>query len=291
MSAPALYTPLIPRRDWAVLSPFVLGVVADVREDLTYPEKALLHTITHHAHWTHLVAGFTLDRSIVFKRDVIAYSVSMIPTRSPSTMGRARSMLLRVGEVLGAIDVPAPLPRLRAADPSAPYSPADLEELRAWAYCQRNAHLQASAQVLLALGLGAGLPTRELARVRSVDVDTDAGRLLVNDGEYPRSVRVQPEWLDDLREVIAAATDPQATLFRPAARFHKNIVTNFVRRTNGTSLAPTTQRMRATWLVDRLTTGIPMQDLLFEAGLSSMDALVRYERFLPAHSLESWRGR
>src|SRR5690606_30739208 len=141
-------------------------------------------------HWAHLVAGMPLDGAILFRRDVIGYSVAMMPTRSPSTMGRTRSVLLRVGECLGAIEVPPALPKLAPADPSEPYRPDEVDELRSWAYLQRDTAQRASAQALLALGLGAGLPTRDLARVRAVDVDLEAGTVRVAAGAFPRVIIV-----------------------------------------------------------------------------------------------------
>lgn len=64
----------------------------------------------------------------------------------------------------------------------------------------------------------------------------------------------------------------------------KNTITVFVARSLGQTLKPSTQRMRSTWLLAHLSEGMPMQDLLASAGLKSMDALVRYERFLPPSS-------
>ena len=100
------------------------------------------------------------------------------------------------------------------------------------------------------------------------------------------------EWTEELRVVALQVTDKDATLFRPHVAWSKNIVTVFVGRSLGSGLRPSTQRMRATWLVGHLSAGIPMQDLLSAAGLQSMDALVRYERFLPPSSTaheDTWR--
>lgn len=290
MTTTGIYTPTIPTEEWVALSPFVHDVVAAVRDRVTYPEPVLFHTVTHHVHWAHFIAGFDLSRAPVFERDVIGYSVAMMPTNSPSTMGRTRSILLRVGESLGVIDVPAPLPPLKAADPSEPYSSTDVEDLRAWAYCQRGAQQQASAQALVALGLGCGLPTRDLARVRAMDADLTAATVSIAAGAFPRVVAVDPDWLEDLKEVAEQSARPHATLFRPGVVFHRNTVLTFVQRAMGAGLAPSTQRMRATWLVRRLAEGTPMQDLLFQAGVKSMNALVRYERFLPERSLPAAGG-
>lgn len=279
------YTPRLPEPDWDLIRSFVIAVVDDVAGKVAYPSASLMHTVTHHVHWAHLVAGFDLDRAALFRRAVIGYSVAMMPTTSPSTMGRHRSILLRVGEVLTVIEVPDPLPPLAAADPTVPYRASDVEDLRAWAYLQRTPADVRSAQALLALGLGAGLPTRELARVTRSGVSDDAKYVTVGHGADARVVPLLGEWVADLAEVRTTITDDGTTLFRPGVAFHKNTVVTFVKRTIGIGLRPTTQRMRATWLVHHLACGTPMQDLLFMAGLKSMDALVRYQRFLPAPGL------
>ena len=276
------YTPTIPTGEWTVLRPFVLDVVLEVRGRVPYGDQALMHTVTHHAHWTHLVAGMPLERATMFRRDVIGSSVSMMPTSSPSTMGRTRSILLRVGEAVGSIERPSPLPSLPAADPSTPYGHAEVEDLRSWAYFQRDAGQRASAQTLLALGLGAGLPTRDLVRVRGVDVGGGGDVVRVLGGGFPRVVPVSSEWSEDLAEVLDQSRGTHLSLFQPGVLFHKNIVHTFVQRSIGLGLTPSTQRMRATWLVQRLREGTPMQNLLYSAGIKSMDALVRYQRFLPS---------
>ncbi|MFJ6678606.1 hypothetical protein ACIQLK_05680 [Microbacterium sp. NPDC091382] len=276
------YTPTFAENEWRQLKPFVSDVASRVAEHVRYPEAAILHSVAHHAHWAHLVAGMPLRAEVLFSRDVIAYSVSMIPTSRPSTMARHRSILLRVGEALGIIDTDRPLPRLRAADPSAPYSAAQIQELRTWATLQRDPASRRSAHALITLGIGAGLPTRDLSRVRAADIDLDFSHLTVISGNSPRTVRVAREWTEDLRAVARRAEHWDASLFRPGIEFHKNVVHTFVQRSVAQEIGPTTQRMRATWLVRNLSVGVPMQDLLHWAGLKSMDALVRYQQFLPA---------
>jgi hypothetical protein len=211
---------------------------------------------------------------------VIGAAVAMMPTDKSSSMGRRRSLLLRVGEVLGVLPVMVSLPPLAAASPEMPYSPSQVQQLRSWARSQR-AHMRGSAQALLVLGLGAGLPTRDLARVRAVDV-VDGGAVIRVSGSRARDVPIAGEWVDDAAEVAKSVPDSSASLFRPGAAWQKNLVTVFVARTIGDGIRPSTRRMRATWLVERLTEGMPMQELLSAAGLVSMRGLVRYEQFLPS---------
>lgn len=273
------YRPLLPEADWLAIREFVTRIVAGVAGRVAYERDALLHAVTYHADWTHRMAGLDLDEHVLFRRDVIGSAVAAMPTTSPSTMGRYRSLLLRIGEALGVIAVAAPLPPLPAAAPSAPYSAREVDQLREWAYLQGDPGYRRSAQALLVLGLGAGLPTRDLAQVRRVDIHEEV--VTVAGGAFPRRVHVDRPWIDDLVEVAADSPDPSATLFRPHVAFHKNTVLTFLDRSTSGGLLPSTQRMRVTWLVQRLTVGMPMHELLYQAGLTSMDALVRYQRFFP----------
>jgi hypothetical protein len=275
------YEPDLPAQDWARVRLLVLSVVDEVASQLPYPRPAVVNAVAHHVDWCVSVAGLTSDREHIFRRDVIGYAVDLMPTSSPSTRGRRRSILLRVGEQLGTISTTTALTPLSAAQPSRPYSPEEVADLCAWAEYQNTVTRRLSALALVGLGLGAGLPTRDLSAVRAADID-DSGYGVRVRGSHPRIVPVAEPWADLLREVRGEADALEAQVFRPGTRWHANIVTVFVDRSSGLSVRPTTQRMRATWIVEQLTVGIPMHLLLHRAGVQSMDALVRYEKFLPS---------
>lgn len=275
------YDPDLPAVDWAHVQPFVLAVVQEVTAELPYPPAATMNAVAHHVDWCVNEARLPLDREALFRRDIIGYAVDRMPTTSPSTKGRRRSLLLRVAEQLGVESPPAPLTPLAAAQPSQPYRPEEIAELCGWAEYQATTVRRVSALALISLGLGAGLPTRDLCAVRATDVQVD-GRVVTVHGARPRSIPIGPVWAPLLEEVHHEADSPEAPLFRPGARWHANIVTVFVDRSSGIGVRPTTQRMRATWIVEQLTVGVPMHTLLHRAGVTSMDALVRYEKYLPS---------
>lgn len=281
----AQYRPELPHSDWQEIREFVLAVVEDCAPRLTYPAASVMNAVAHHVDWCVNVAGYSLTRSTVFRRDVIGAATAVMDTARTSTRGRRRSMLLRVGEALEVIPRTPPLAPLAAAAPSAPYTLDEVDGIWHWTMRQVPAKRR-PAQVLVALGLGAGLPPRELCSVRAADV-ADQGRF-VQVGE--RTIPVLADWRTDLVEIAAHASDPSAPLFRPNIAGSKNMVTNFVATCANEGFRPAAQRMRATWLVEHLSLGTPMQDLLWSAGLKSMDALVRYERFLPPPSPTGLEG-
>lgn len=273
------YTPELPDDAWIRIRDFVHAVTADVDARLSYPTASIINAVTHHVDWCVNIAGFALERESLFRRDVIAAAVAVMPTGQSSTKGRRRSILFRVGETLGTIPKAPALPTLAAAAPSAPYAEVDVEQITLWSSMQKDGDAP-SAKALVALGLGAGLATRDLIAVRPVDVDADGSVVRVEG----RAVPVRDEWTDLLLHLSRSAADPRLALFLPGTAASKNVVTVFVGRSLGAGQRPSTQRMRATWLVHHLSIGTPMQDLLYTAGLVSMDALVRYERFLPPPS-------
>lgn len=273
------YTPDLPADDWQHIRTFVILAADDTIPKLTYAEAAVVNAITHHVDWCVNVAGYPMTRETIFRRDVIGAATSVMATTHSSSKGRRRSLLLRVGEVLGVIPATRRLTPLAASSPSAPYTSSEACEVARWALAQRDDR-QHSARALVALGLGAGLPSREICTVRAADV-VECGIGVRISG---RVVPVFDEWRDELVELTRAAARPDAALFRDGVAWHKNMVTNFVATSAPDGLPPSVQRMRATWLVEQLTAGTPMQDLLAAAGLRSMDALVRYERFLPPPS-------
>ncbi len=275
----ARYTPDLPDGAWAGIRCFVLDAVGDCIAELSYPAASVVNAVAHHVDWCINVAGYSPARETIFRRDVIGAATAVMNTTQSSTRGRRRSILLRVGEALGAIPRTPKLAPLSAAVPSTPYSPDEVDGIWQWALHQQHGKTL-PAQVIAILGLGAGLPPRDLCSVRALDV-IDTGRA-IRVGE--RVVPVSGDWQADLRDIVIRASEAQAPLFRPLIAGSKNMVPNFVASCADLGMRPSVQRMRATWLVEHLTAGTPMQDLLWWAGLKSMDALVRYERFLPPPS-------
>lgn len=270
------YTPEFGDVGWEPIRAFVEDVVDEVGAKVPYSPAFLSHAVAHHVHWCVNVASLPQRRDAVFRRDVIGASVYAMPTANTSSQGRRRSALLRVGEALGVIAASVPLPPLSPASPSAPYSDLEVALVRQWVSMQREKDAR-SAAALVALGLGAGLAAHDLASVRGKDVSADGEAIYLP----TRVVPVLPAWQGPLWRLAAGGEGSDAALFRPGTKWSKNVVTVFVGRSVAVGLRPSTQRMRATWLLLHLAVGTPMQDLLSAAGLASMDALVRYERFLP----------
>lgn len=274
------YRPQINPVLWADIRPFVIDTVNAVEQTVPYERTVLLTAVAHHVAWVRLRTGPVHDFSHVYSRSMVGASVSDMRPATPSTKGRRRSILLRVGEAVGAIPASATLPQLTASTSTTPYSLADQARLRTWAELQGSASIRASLRALLALGFGAGLLTRELCEVRAADV-AGGGEVVRVLGDRARAVPVDSRWRRELDLLAREAASSSDSLFRPGVGYTRNTVVDIVRRAQGSTVV-TTQRMRASWVVDRLTEGLPMQQLVAAAGVKSLDAFVRYEQYLPA---------
>ncbi len=266
------------RDDGRAVDTLVADVLTAVSRRLSYRPSDLRTAVRHHVLWAWETMRFPLEQQFIFRRDVIALGVQQLPMRSEASLGRRRALLLRVAEELGTVE--RPLPPLYGSEPSAPYSEQQVAEMRVWAELQRPDRRE-QARRLLALGLGAGLSAGELCGVTWRDI-TDSGRVIMVGGRRPRVVRVGSEWSDVLRS--AACGELDEFVFLPSIQLYTNKVPDFVRSTIGDQLRPVPQRMRATWLVARMSQGMPVQNLIYEAGVKSLAALARFERFLPAPS-------
>ncbi len=260
---------------------FAAKIVDAVARRVPYRRTDLLTAVQRHVYWAHVVSGLPLEREFLFRRDVIAVAVQQLPMKSEATLGRRRAVLMRVSEALGIAE--RALPPLYGSEPSAPYSSAEVADMRVWAAVQRPDRRR-NAWALLGLGIGAGLSAAEICAVTGSDID-DGARVFVS-GVRERIVAVDAAWREALRGLHAG--DPEQRVFLPGVRFYKTKISDFVRATHGEQLRPVPQRMRATWLVRRMSVGMPVQDLLYEAGVKSLDALARYDRFLPPPASAAW---
>ena len=170
----------------------------------------------------------------------------------------------------------APLPPSTAC---APYTEDEVAELRSWARMSTGARRK-SALALVALGVGAGLSASEVTAVRKSDIDKQGNEIVVNvHGSRARSVRVEGTCAEDLA-IALRAIQPNDWVFcsgRTAAG--KNLVTNFVARTQTDGISPNSQRMRATWIVGHLNRGTAVVELMRAAGVASLEAVTRYVQF------------
>lgn len=288
------FTPDFPSGEWAAIEDFVRSAVEECGSQTAYSARELLTASARHIRWCWATGGLPLEREVIFHRNTIAeYIAHGCAHMSKASAGNRRSQLLRMSELLlspqqrtGRL---APLP---PPDPSRPYSASDVTALRSWAIGQSTQYMVVNCHVLLALGFGAGLSAAEITAACASDVVIDSEGVLVSvRGSRARLVPVLAEWEQPLIEVADAAIQSELYVFRPRREStHKNLITNFIDKTNQGRVRVSTQRMRATWIVTHLSAGSPVKPLIAAAGVDSLEALTRYLRFVPDSDISQWRA-
>ena len=279
------YTPNIPAEHWENIEDFVRAAVIRTAPTTPYKANKLFSAVTPFVHWA-WKAGHHLDNATIFDRWLIEeFIATACPTTwSAATKGNQRSVIFRVAEAVLGLDARTPraLP-LASADPSRPYSNAEIVALRSWARSQGTVLQRQNSSVLLAFCAGAGLAAEDIAcvRVRDVTVRDDGSVTVRVPGRRPRLVTVLAAWEGDAASCVAGR-DPDEYVLVPGRTdgAFKNVCTKFVSNTTGV-IKPSSQRLRATWLVHHLAVGTPVKVLLEAAGIGSLNALTRYIQFVP----------
>lgn len=256
------------------------AAVSEVVARVPYERQELLRAATLLAHWA-AHNDRPLDHGSVFADDTIDGFIRVgLPDYSDGSRGNVRSQLRRMKEALRG-ESAIPPERLAGAEAQAPYSKKDLARLTEWAAKQKTAEFRRDARTILALGLGAGLTAGEIGEVHGADilVDGDGVQVVVN-AARSRTVQVLRSQEDRVLKA-ARAVQPADYLIRPARTSNpKNLISNIVDRGAASELGPQSQRMRATWLVRHLNSGVPAGVLMEAAGLESLKGLTRYLAFV-----------
>lgn len=273
------FEPRIDPTHWDAIRDFVRATTDRVDGRVPYPMKAIQPAIAELALWGWQSAGLPLDAEELFDRSVIGYYVQVgCGQLTAAARGNRRSVLLRISEVLTET-APQRLPPLPSSNPSAPYKPKDIVAMVSWARGQSTAERRVNAHLLIVLGLGAGLSAQEIIALRGGDISNHGRQydVHVRSGR-PRTVPI----LQALADIMPAEQrQPGEYLFRPGRRQPSvNAITNFVNRGYSGGLRPSSQRMRATWIVCHLNARTPLNVLSEAAGLESIDALARFQPFI-----------
>ena len=269
---------------WEILEPVVrVAVETTVRATGRGP-RGFNSPATAMAMWAWQTKGLAPDARTIFRRPLVNEFVHRgMPEASRASRATYRSALVAIADALTPPSERSyPIPR---SEPTPPYTHADVVAMRSWAVRQGKPARRLDAQVLLSLGLGAGLTTLELLRVRcsEVEVRGDGVHIQVWEGR-PRIVPLLPAWQQPVREAIEQSTGDR-WLFRPHRRgVQPGQVTDFLHRRHDTPVDVRPVRMRTTWLLTHLTLGTAPHDLLRIAGLEQLASLDRINRFLPSRA-------
>ncbi len=270
---------------WAVIRPEVISTVTDAAPATPYQAGELLLAVSRIAAFAH---GRGLPAERMHWLDPVfieLFTTVGLPDLKDSSRANIRSRLLRVAEAVAGVGaVGQARTVLAGSDPREPYSPGDLSRLWAWASALPEGGPRDNVCALLAACLGAGLASEDLIPCRGSHVRvTGSGTVVVNvPGRRPRLTVCRHEWEEHLARAGDRAGD--SFLFRPGrSTCGRNTVSNYLDRLKRPTNCPplSAQRCRATWLVQHLTEGTPIQVLIPAAGVNTFHALSRYLPFVP----------
>lgn len=158
-----------------------------------------------------------------------------------------------------------------------------LNALYAWARNQPTKKREAGCVLLLALTLGAGLRAGEIARLRGHDIVVEQQGVIVRPHGYRKAgQRNVPVHIAFQQYVIDACNElPSADdyLFRTGRSSEETaLVSSYIRRATRESDKdyPDTRRLRNTWIVRMITSGVPTDVLCGAAGLNNLNQFDRW---------------
>ena len=278
----ASYRPLrITPRDWMAVRPFVLEMVTRLRLDGGAGAVRVVRVLARLAAWA---AGerLPLDAEVVLDPDTVErfVAVGLADDRSRATY---RATLRRVGPLLTTKAPweakPAPVARRHVASP---YTPRELDGLRVAALAQPTPGRVRSARALLALGGGAGLDGRWVARVAAHDVRVGDGAVILRVGEpVARVVPVLACWEREVLDLAATAGCEVLVGGNSTSRNRAGALAASLVVASG-SPKFSASRLRSTWLVPHLAMGTRLPELARAAGMQGVTVLSDLLPFVPA---------
>jgi len=284
------YTPELPSQYVAKIRTFTEDAVALALPQTSYTVETLLRPTMHFVYWVVFVAGAELDASVVFSRELIEYYVrETMSNLTEGTRRNYRSWLFRVAEAANPEANPHnPMPlNERALD--TPYTSGELVRLNRWTAGQGTSYSRDAAKVLVALGVGAGLSSREIAMLRRDDLtvaENGTVTLVATKGTKVREVVVAVDYENTIASAIKVMPENTFVFLPQRTRTENDVVSAFVARTSRPTGTPTVrvQRMRNTWLVTQMTNRVDVLTLMEAAGLQSLESISRLAGFVPRPS-------
>ncbi|MGK0716805.1 hypothetical protein ACR5KS_12240 [Leucobacter sp. W1153] len=277
--------PDVNQETWGQIQQFVEDSVSVAGPQLPYGAGLVQSVVAKYVEWVLTVKHLPLDGKLIWSRQLIdLYATDPDSSLKPGTRRNYRSYLDRISKVLCPDEHPYTYTPQNRKSTVAPYSAGEMEQFRAWAVNQSNPTKRRRAMAMLALCVGAGLASSEVALITPKQVEiTSAGIVIEVPGNSPRRVPVVPEWDSWVRALVEDWPKDRIVWDEIKRKDHSNLLSTFVENAEGKG--PRGDRLRNTWLVWHLNNRTPMKDLFYAAGFRKMEHLARllaHCEFLPA---------
>ena len=272
--------------DWAKVRDFVVDAMADYyrKPNSTLTRRQLVHVtgiVTRLVVQAHCVHSYDLDREMVFDHRMIESFVAG-ESVTERVKGAHRSHLMSIGRALNPMwagDTGAPRYGNRPA--SCPYTVQEVQSLMFWAKGRPTDYAKACVQTVIALGLGAGLRTGEIATLKASDVlVTDDGVFVYPKGYRgapPREVVVMEEFEGLLKSVVESLPPDSFVAFPLRTSDSVELITKYcLRYGDPYDVQFSLPRLRATWIVMHMHALIPETVICRAAGMADLQHYKRY---------------
>ena len=226
--------------------------------------------------------GLPLDVEVILDPATVERFIAVGLAGDPSR-ATYRAVLRRVGPRLTSRAPWQPSPATVARRQVAPpYSRVEFEQLKADALKQSTASRLRAARALLALGAGAGLDGRWVARVAAGDVARVGGAVLVSVGEpSARRVPVLAEWEDEVLDLAVTAGREFLIGGYSTSKNRAGAIAAWL-EVGQSHPRFSASRLRSTWLVTHLAMGSRLPELALAAGMQGVTVLSDLLRYVPA---------
>lgn len=283
------YTPqMVSRPTWDQIAEFTRSAVTDLAPRNRGEAHRLLGAIAGLAAWSAETACVSLDRAIVFDgRYIDAYMARGFVSRgSKNNAETIKRRLHRAAVALGHGVAERRARKLRVSeDAAAPYSTAQLRGFRAQVrggYSDQQRH---NWLAVLSLACGAGLTSGEIFRVTRDDIRHEDGIVSITvTGTRARQAVVAEDWEDAVLTVGSSPLlEDDGHLFITSADRDKvpsTVIAQWLDRTAKYENRYVPERLRSTWIVQRLRAGITPKQLMTALRLTSLTSIARLMKYV-----------
>jgi len=265
---------------WEAIGLFTIEAVALAAPPSTRDARRFLTPVAQYVAWQWM-SGVPLDRQEMFTPPGVT---SFIRTQTKHLKFKTREHYEWIlDQVVAAVVGPPVQPPKAVPGRGAPVKPYTLAEEHAYRVMARNQatpHRRQNAEVLLALGFGAGLVAGDIIAIRGEHVVRVSDGVEIHvPGSRARVVPVFAEW----EAIVASAVTRVGggRLFLPSRpELDPGAVSGFITTLQGRESRLSAQRMRSTWILRLLDAGIKVNVVLATSGMSGPESLVPYVQFM-----------
>lgn len=296
------YQPVsVSAEQWAAIRPFLVSALPPLEPQTVDAVKKHLSPLLAYGAWG-LEAGIPLTLDAMFMAENVETWREVAHARAKRHGGSSGRMstgtvsdyvarLRWMGPILNPAGHWPPVPGVIKGGVKrhlrGPYSDDEITTLSMLVATMRPGRQHLLAQAVLTCGLGFGPQPGELLTLTASSLrEGDDGLWISIEGERRREVPVADPWADRLRRLAGQASEGPLLPVGASKNALGDALKALQLGPNAPLLSP--NRLRTTWMVDRLREGVDARVLLLEwAGLTTLQNLPDLMSHLPGPDLEA----